>query len=248
MEPEFTTEKTAEVTTVATVDETTASEMITEAEKERVIDKDKPIIALTFDDGPNTTTTNEVLDVLEKYDVIASFFLVGNNINDETAEVVRRAYDMGCEINNHSKTHSNMDQMSVEDIVSEVSFVNDKVFEITGEYPQFFRPPYIAVNDVMLENIDMPFIAGYGANDWDDKVTAERRSTAVLRQAADGAIILLHDAQGNSLTVEALDTIIPSLLEDGYQFVTMSELFESKGIDPQKNIIYSYVEQTTMYA
>lgn len=194
------------------------------------IDPTKPVIALTFDDGPNTTTTNQVLDLLEKYHVRASFFLIGNNINDESAKSVKRAYDLGCEINNHSKTHSYMDKMEAEDIKAEVQFVSDKVKEITGEPTVFFRPPYIAVNDTMYDSIDMPFICGVGCNDWDDSVTVERRLKILNRTVKDGVIILLHDAQGNDKTVELLDTLIPQLLEEGYQFATVSELFEAKGV------------------
>lgn len=194
------------------------------------IDPNKPVIALTFDDGPNTTTTNQVLDLLVKYQVKASFFLIGDNINDESAKSVKRAYDLGCEINNHSKTHSYMDKMTAEDIKAEVQFVSDKVKEITGEPTKFFRPPYIAVNDIMYDNIDMPFICGVGCNDWDSKVSVEQRLKVLNRSIEDGTIILLHDAQGNDKTVEMLDTLIPQLLEKGYQFATVSEFFEAKGI------------------
>lgn len=195
------------------------------------IDPEKPVIALTFDDGPNTSTTVQVLDVLERYNVPASFFLVGDNISDETAEVVKRAYDMGCEIDNHSKTHSNMTEMTAEDIKSEAEYVSEKVRSIIGKPTVFFRPPYIAVNDTMYENIDMPFICGVGCNDWDKKVTVNERVEKTIAQTKDGTIILLHDAQGNTQTVEALDRIIPTLLEEGYQFVTVSELFETKGVE-----------------
>lgn len=207
------------------------------------IDPAKPVIALTFDDGPNTTTTNQVLDLLDKYQVRASFFLVGNNINDETAKVVKRAHDMGCEINNHSKTHSYMDKMTAEDIKAEVDFVSEKVKEITGEDTKFFRPPYIAVNDTMYQSIDMPFISGYGCNDWDDKVDVNRRLAVMRRYAKDGVIFLLHDAQGNDKTVEMLDTLIPELIEEGYQFATVSELFEAKGaaISGEDTNLYSEV-------
>lgn len=218
-----------EITDVTIYDESEETEVRETADYK--IDPEKPVIALTFDDGPNTTTTNEVLDLLEKYGVRASFFLVGDNINDDTAEVVKRAYDMGCEINNHSKTHSYMDKMAAEDIREEIAFVSDKVKEITGEPTAFFRPPYIAVNDIMYENIDMPFIAGVGCNDWEDSVDAELRVKRIKRQLRDGVIILLHDAHGNSQTVEALDTLIPFMLEEGYQFATVSELFEAKGVE-----------------
>lgn len=260
--PVKTTEKTtkaaetAKTTTAAketsktTPSETTAPTEET-AEKEETVtqETERKVIALTFDDGPNTTTTNEVLDVLEKYGIKASFFLIGNNIDDESAKAVKRAYDMGCEIGNHSRSHSYMDKLTAEEIAEEVTYVNEKVIEITGEAPTFFRPPYIAVNNTMFETIDMPFIAGYGANDWEDRVTADRRALMVLRQAKNGAIILLHDAKGNSKTVEALDTIIPELQAQGYEFVTISEVFRECGAEPKAHDrrIYSYAEQTTMY-
>lgn len=195
------------------------------------IDPSKPLVALTFDDGPNITTTVQVLDILEKYHVPASFFLVGNNITPASEDVVKRAYDMGCEIDNHSKTHSYMNQMTQEEISAEVNYVSDKVKEITGEPTKFFRPPFIAVNSDMYEAIDMPFICGAGCNDWDTKVTVQQRIDNTLNQVTDGTIILLHDSAGNSQTVEALDTIIPSLIDEGYQFVTVAELFETKGIE-----------------
>lgn len=195
------------------------------------LDPSKPTIAITFDDGPNATTTMEVLDILEKYQVRASFFLIGTNINDESAKSVKRAFDLGCDIENHSKTHSYMDKMTADEIKDEVAYVNDKVKEITGTTPKFFRPPYIAVNSTMYDNIDMTFISGLGCNDWDDKVTAEYRAKYLEKKAADGVIFLLHDAEGNSKTVEALDKAIPILLEKGFQFATISELFELKGVD-----------------
>lgn len=195
------------------------------------LDPSKPTIAITFDDGPNATTTMEVLDILEKYQVRASSFLIGTNINDESAKSVKRAFDLGCDIENHSKTHSYMDKMTADEIKDEVAYVNDKVKEITGTTPKFFRPPYIAVNSTMYDNIDMTFISGLGCNDWDDKVTAEYRAKYLEKKAADGVIFLLHDAEGNSKTVEALDKAIPILLEKGFQFATISELFELKGVE-----------------
>lgn len=195
------------------------------------LDPSKPTIALTFDDGPNTTTTVEILDLLEKYQVRASFFLVGQNLNDETAKVVKRAYDLGCDIENHSMTHSYMDKMTAEEIADEINTLNGKITDITGETPKFFRPPYIAVNNTMYDTIDMTFISGLGCNDWDDNVTAERRVLVIKKKARDGMIFLLHDAAGNSKTVEALDEVIPYLLEQGFQFATISEIFELKGVE-----------------
>ena len=140
------TEKTTEKTKESAMETTPAAETIEETRMTEPEQIEPKIIALTFDDGPNTTTTNEVLDVLEKYGIKASFFLIGNNIDSESAKSVKRAYDMGCEIGNHSKTHSYMDKMSIDEIIAEVEETNEKIVDITGEEPKFFRPPYISVN------------------------------------------------------------------------------------------------------
>lgn len=224
-EPAAESEPEAEQTPETTTETTEENKMTYE------IDPTKPMIALTFDDGPNTTTTVQILDILEEYDVRASFFVIGDNINEKSGEVMKRAYDMGCEINNHSKTHQNMPSFTADEIKAEIEYTSNKVEEITGEPTKFFRPPYIAVNNTMYDAIDLPFICGYGCNDWETSVTAEMRATKTLEQAEDGAIILLHDFYGNSATVEALKTIIPELLEQGYQFVTVGELFEAKGVE-----------------
>lgn len=210
-------------------------------------DENTKVIALTFDDGPNTNTTVEILDILEKYGVVASFFVIGNNVTEETAPIVKRAYDMGCEINNHSLTHSNMISFSEEELLSEISQTSDKVEEITGEPTHFFRPPYIAVDGDMFTTIDLPFICGYGVDDYSNKVSADQRYEGVMEAADDGAIILLHDMYGNSMTVEAVDRLIPDLLEQGYTFVTVSQLFDAKNVEPKSGIVYTFAEQTGMY-
>ena len=238
---------TTEASTAVETTTTTATEAAatTSETEETTVETEKKYIALTFDDGPNTTTTNEVLDVLEQYGIKGSFFLIGNNINDESAKSVKRAYDMGCDIGNHSKSHPYMNELSVEEINEEIDYVSERIVEITGEAPKFFRPPYIAINNTMYDAIDLTFISGFGCNDWDDKVTAERRAKIIIRQAQDGGIILLHDAQGNSQTVEALHTIIPELQAQGYEFVTLTELFEIKGVklSADDGNLYSFVGQ-----
>lgn len=200
-------------------------------------------IALTFDDGPNTVTTPQVLEKLEKYGVTASFFLVGNNINDESAKVAERAYKAGCELNNHSLTHSVMPDMPADEIRREIEITNGKIRAINGDFPCFFRPPYIAVNQTMHENIDMTFIAGIGAEDWKDEVSADSRAEKILSQVKNGDIILLHDMEGNFRTVDALDMIIPELLRLEYRFLTVSELFAEHGTTPRHGTVYTNVLQ-----
>lgn len=203
--------------------------------------KETKLIALTFDDGPNTTTTNDVLDILEEYNAKASFFLIGNNINEKSAQSVKRAYDMGMEIDNHSKTHGNMSKMSEEEVRAEIAYVDDKVTEITGEPTRFFRPPFIDVSKSLYDAVDLPFICGIDCQDYMENVTAQERADYIMNGAKDGVIVLLHDASGNQQTVEALKIVMPKLVEQGYEFVTLTELFERQGETPKDNILYSNV-------
>ena len=206
----------------------------------------KKVIALTFDDGPNTAVTCGILDLLEEYGIKASFFVIGQNINEESAVSMQRAHAMGCEINSHSFTHSYMDKMTEEEIKDEMKRTDDLIYEYVGEHAKFFRPPYIAVNKTMYESIDLPFISGIGCNDWDSKVSVEKRVRFLTMKCPEGSIILLHDQEDNTGTLEALKQAIPMMLEDGFEFVTVSELFVAKGITPSadKEIIYSYATES----
>ncbi len=199
------------------------------------------LLALAFDDGPNTTTTNEVLDVLDQYNAKATFFLIGLNINDESARSVKRAYDMGMEIANHSKTHNSMMNMTPDEIKAEIDYVDEKVEVITGEKTKCFRPPFIGVSQTMYDNIDIPFIYGADTQDYMEQVDVDERVEKILKNAKDGTIYLMHDSAGNDKTVEALKIALPKLVEQGYEFVTISELFERQGETPKKNILYSSV-------
>ena len=131
-----------------------------------------PRIALTFDDGPNTSITPQVLDLLEEYGIVASFFLIAQNITPESALQARRAYDMGCTIENHTVTHRPMNEMSPEEIREEIRGCTEKIVEITGEEPQFFRPPFIALSQTLFDSVDLPFICGAGCEDWVPSVSA----------------------------------------------------------------------------
>ncbi|MCQ2244986.1 MAG: polysaccharide deacetylase family protein [Bacteroidaceae bacterium] len=197
------------------------------------------LVALSFDDGPNTETTVHMLDVLKKHGVKASFFVIGKNINEESAKVMQRAYNEGHDIENHSLTHCAMPTLSADSIRSEISQTSALVEKYVGEKPQFFRPPYIALNRTMFDNIDLPFISGEGCNDWEDSVSADERVERMLGFARDGLIFLLHDMPGNEQTVEAVDRIIPILKERGYRFVTVRTLFKEKNIATQRGIIYT---------
>ena len=202
------------------------------------------LISLTFDDGPNTITTPQVLDILEEHGIVASFFLIADSINPASAEMVKRAVSMGCEIENHSTTHGFMSKMLPEQIHSEIDNCTRMITDITGRPPRFFRPPYIDVNQTMYDEIDLTFICGCGCNDWIPTVSAEERVRLVLDNAKDGDLVLLHDMPGNVNTVEALKTIIPELKKRDFRFVTCGQLFDEYGIVPNHAYLYSNVFQT----
>ena len=201
-------------------------------------------IALTFDDGPNTSITPQVLDILEEHGIPGTFFLIARNISPESAEIVRRARKLGCDIENHSVTHGFMNQMTAEQIREEVAECTRKIVEITGQEPAFFRPPFIALNQTMFDSIGLTFICGSGCEDWVPAVSAEERARRTLANAKDGEIVLLHDMERNENTVEALKTIIPELKARGFTFHTVADLFSSCGVTPIRNRLYSNVFQT----
>ena len=101
-------------------------------------------ISLTFDDGPcnaSDDVMNRMLDILEKHNVVASFYLIGNKISEENKKVIKRAFDMGCDIQNHSWTHPGMSKLSKEEILEEYNKCDQAIIDITGVKPEFFRPP-----------------------------------------------------------------------------------------------------------
>lgn len=202
-------------------------------------------ISLTFDDGPNLGddhTMNDMLDLLEKNDVVGSFFLIGNKINDENAKVIKRAFDMGCDIENHSWTHPDMTKLTREEILDEYNKCDEAIIKITGKKPEFFRPPYIAVNDLMHQVIPTPFIQGHGCKDWELDVSAEERIKMLEEGTKDGVLYLLHVMEGNINTLKALEYLIPKLKKEGYTFVTVPEMFRIKGISFQGHTgkLYTY--------
>ena len=204
------------------------------------------LIALSFDDGPNDVTTPKVLDILEEFQVPASFFVIGQNINDETAKQMTRAISLGCEIQNHSFTHGFMTKMSKEQVEEEIRKTDEIIEKYTGTRPWMFRPPFIDVNPAMHEAIGHTFICGVGCFDWEPQRSAQERYDILIASLKDGDIVLLHDMTGNDNTVEALRMLIPEMKKQGYTFVTVSDLYEKKGIRPaaHNGILYSNVLQT----
>lgn len=200
---------------------------------------DKKLISLTFDDGPTVGITDQILDILEENGCRASFFLIGDQVTPETEYLVKRAVSLGCSIENHTKTHRSMLSLSDDEILSEVQYTTDKIIELTGVAPMFFRPPYIDVKDRMYDLIDLTFICGRGCEDWVPEVSSKEREDRIYDAACDGAIILVHDMPDNERTVEAVRRVIPRLKADGYEFVNVREIFSAKDKPIDHSKMYS---------
>ena len=199
----------------------------------------RKLISLTFDDGPTIGITDQILDILEENRARASFFLIGQQITPDTEYLMKRAVSLGCSIENHTKSHPSLPELSDEEIKAEVKFTTDKIVEVIGEAPKFFRPPYINVDDRMYDLIDLTFICGHGCEDWVPEVTAKERAEKILEAAKDGVIILVHDMKNNENTVEAVKTVIPLLQKEGYEFVNVREIFEAKDREIDHKVMYS---------
>ncbi len=198
------------------------------------IDPTKKLIALTFDDGPDATMTPKVLDRLEKYGAKGTFMMIGQNINSATASVIKRINNDGYEIGNHSWDYQSMNNMSATDIKTKIANTTAAIQQYSGQTPKFFRAPNLAYSQTLYSSVDLTFIQGVICQDWNggSATTAQARADLAIAGAKDGAIILLHDNQpAPHPTAEALDIIIPTLQQQGYQFVTLSELFKAKGVD-----------------
>ncbi len=187
-------------------------------------------IALTFDDGPHPVYTEIILDILEEYSIPATFFVVGENA-DLYPEIILDIVNEGHEIGNHTYYHNHLSQMKTYQIKKEIQMCENAIYEICEYKTKLFRPPegilpdvickYAAKEDytVILWSID--------TRDW-AHTPVSRMVDKVEKEIASGEIILMHDYVINSKTPDALRIIIPYLIEEGYKFVTVSELIGSE--------------------
>jgi peptidoglycan/xylan/chitin deacetylase (PgdA/CDA1 family) len=199
------------------------------------------LVSLTFDDGPDPTLTGAVLDKLQAHDVPASFFLIGGQIDAGDAAVLQRAASLGCEFENHSNGFGSLDNNTpAADIEASVNATNTAIQNATGTTPVFFRPPNLAIDQNLLDTVDLAIASGLVGGDFPGgnaggNPTVESVTNAILNGVEDGTIILLHDVQpalNPQVTPDALDNIIPELKRQGYEFVTLRQLFQRRGVDP----------------
>ena len=192
---------------------------------------DEKVVALTFDDGPDETFTPQILDILKKYNIKATFFVVGEKVG-YNKKLINREIDEGKEIGNHTYTHINVSKNGYNKIKKEIVDTQDAIKSVTGIYPKLFRPPYRAISKDMCEIIrqnDMNIVlwSYVDARDWSNPGVSSIVKT-IEDGVQNGCIILLHDYNkvrtSKSQTIEALEIMIPDLLKKGYKFVTVSEL------------------------
>ena len=181
------------------------------------------VIALTFDDGPGPYT-EKLLDILDKYDAKATFFLIGSKVSGQ-ASVVRNIQARGHQLGNHSWSHPELPKLSVDQIAGEIDRTNEAIRQATGVKPSILRPPYGAVNGVVLEQLRLrnmsSILWSVDTRDWADRNSQIVCSRAVAG-ARPGAVILMHDIHQTS--VNAVPCILSSLKQQGYSFVTIQRL------------------------
>lgn len=192
------------------------------------VDPSKPMVAVTFDDGPGPYT-GRLLDCLEKNSAKATFFMVGSSVPNYKS-VVKRMATLGCELGNHSYSHPKMSSLSDAARRSEVSRTSSNIKSAAGAYPTVFRLPYGdgASNSSVLSSLGLPSIYwSLDTRDWANTGNPQHTINAVLNNVKNGDIILMHDIHKS--TVTAAETIIPALKKRGYQLVTVSQLAKYKG-------------------
>jgi len=206
------------------------------------IDPSKPMIAFTFDDGPvgtaDTATSIRIQNALAASGQHATFCYWGNSLNKANEAEIKRAYDMGFEIANHTSSHKNLAELTSDEIITEVTTQADKLSVITGLTRFLVRPPYLSVNETVMSTVQAPLInCSIDSKDWAG-ATAEEIINTISTKKTDGAIILMHETYDSTAT--AVETLVPQLVAEGWQIVSVSELFKAKSLELKDGQVYNY--------
>ena len=201
------------------------------------VDPNQPMVALTFDDGPNPYTTNLILDILEQYNVKATFFDLGS-LMAEYPDVVEREEAIGCEVASHTYNHKNLNLLSEDDVEAEQNLTEAEMQKILGHVSSLIRPPYGNANTTVRRALEEYGLIGWDIDSLDWK---SRNANSVLSEIRkfsdyDGRIILMHGIYESTAT--AVETLVPELLEKGYQLVTVSEMIKAKGVELEGGKLY----------
>ncbi len=209
---------------------------------ERVIDPSKPMVAITYDDGPSEEMTPQLLDIYEKNNSVCTFFELGSNVDNvkSSPQLLKRMLSIGCEIGSHTYSHPNLLTLPPGKVKQEANKTSTAIKNASGKEPTVFRPSYGNGNPNIAKIFDLPSVNWtVDTNDWltrdKNKIVAHIQSHSNL----DGQIILMHSIYQS--TVDASAEIVPWLVSKGYQLVTVTELFQYKyGGTPIKGADYGF--------
>lgn len=201
------------------------------------------LVAITYDDGPSAHT-ERLLDILEAYDVPATFFVVGEQA-EYYSETLKREADMGMEIGSHTYDHTYLYKVSAEEIQQTMNKNEEVLKSIIGRGSEIMRPTGGGINDTVRANVNMPMVNwDVDTLDWKSR-DADSVAQIVREEVRDGSVILMHDLYES--TVDASEMVIPELLAQGYKFVTVSDLARRRGVEMQPGEEYKsfYPKETT---
>lgn len=198
--------------------------------------KQRPMIALTFDDGPGEYT-EELLNCLVENNAKATFFMLGQNV-EAYPEIAKKVSDAGMELGNHSYSHPDLVTIGAEAAAQQVSNTDAALKAATGFEATVMRPPGGSFNDSVKAAIDHPLIIwSIDTRDWATK-SEDQTYQVVMDNAQDGSVVLMHDI--HEWSVKAAIRMIPDLIAKGFKLVTVSELAEAKGKNLQSGNAYYY--------
>ena len=204
------------------------------------IDPNRPMVALTYDDGPHPVHTNAILDVLEQNHVPATFFDLGKLVKAHP-EVVQREEALGCEVASHSYDHKNFNKLTDAEIRQDMQMTEEAFRSALGRAPHMFRPPYGNCSSHVQSILPMPIVLwSVDTVDWKSRNADAVMQEVLKEEPLDGKVILMHGIYESS--AQATAKLVPYLKEKGYQLVTVSQLIEAKhGETPQNGKIYNYL-------
>lgn len=192
----------------------------------------RPMIALTFDDGPGEYTET-LLDTVEKYNIHVTFFMLGQNVEGRES-TIQRMVKLGCEIGNHTWDHQELPNMDLDSALQEFQKTDDALVKACGQAPTVCRAPYGAITDEQISAVGKPFFMwSTDSLDWKLK-DADADYNQIMNDSSlgDGSVILMHDIHEPSVKC-ATEKLIPALIDQGYKLVTVSELAEAKDVTLQ---------------
>lgn len=197
------------------------TQVMTSAGIQKNAQQEKKKIALTFDDGPHPQYTLEMLDVLKERNVKATFFLLGKEV-EKYPEIVKKIQEEGHLIGNHSYKHEQLSRLTMKEACAQVNRTNKLIYDITGVYPSYLRPPFGDWHEKLDREVNMVEVLwDVDTLDWSSQNHA-RIVNKVLKNVQENDIILMHDGYETSVT--AAKEIIDTLEKQGYEFVTVDEL------------------------